>query len=327
MPTYNDARYIRDAVDSILAQTFTDFELVVVNDGSTDDTLDILAEYDDSRIRVVSHEKNLGRPYARNTALDVAKGEYVAWMDADDISLPTRLEKQVAFMDAHPDIAVCGSAIQCFHGSDKRFLFPRKTQAITVGLFSTPTIPNPASCIRRSALERFAVRYNVDLPRAQDYEFWCRMLLDCGLKGANLPDTLFLYRVRILVYSESHKDVLRLILKRLGVEPDDERLGTYLEFVSATDKEDLSHSLEDYLAFVVSVLHANAQTGVFEQASLKGYLYFRLGFLISLLEHSLFARGSRCLRVLGIGQTVRGAAIFGARRLLKKIQVQINGLV
>lgn len=114
MPAYNDARYIRDAIDSILGQTFTDFELIIVNDGSTDETPQILASYTDPRIRILYHPTNMGRAHARNTALNAAQGEYVLWMDADDISLPQRLEKQIKFMDANPDICVVGEMCNVF---------------------------------------------------------------------------------------------------------------------------------------------------------------------------------------------------------------------
>ena len=115
IPVYNDEKYLREAIDSILNQTYKDFILLIINDGSTDNSEDIIASYTDKRIKLINHSCNMGRPAARNTALDAADTEYLAWMDADDISLPDRLQKQIAFLDSHPKISVCGSRVRYFH--------------------------------------------------------------------------------------------------------------------------------------------------------------------------------------------------------------------
>ena len=109
MPAYNAAPFLRQAVDSILSQTFTDFEFIVVDDGSTDSTLAILDGYSDPRIRVIKSEHNLGLPGALNLGLSAARGEYIARMDADDVSLPERLMKQVSWLDENPETSVLGT--------------------------------------------------------------------------------------------------------------------------------------------------------------------------------------------------------------------------
>jgi glycosyltransferase involved in cell wall biosynthesis len=109
MPTWNGEQFLRPAIDSILNQTFTDFELIVINDGSTDSTPRILAEYKDERLVVLTNEHNLGIAGATNRGLAVARGEYVALQDHDDTSLPQRLQTQVEYLDSHPEIALVGS--------------------------------------------------------------------------------------------------------------------------------------------------------------------------------------------------------------------------
>jgi len=319
IPAYNEARHIREAIDSILAQTFLDFEIVVVNDSSTDETTRLLDEYDDYRIRRIEHEKNLGRPHARNTALDAATGEYIVWMDADDISLPTRLAKQIAFMDRHPDIAVCGGAIQCFHGADDHIVFPLKPEAIHTALFFAPAIPNPASCIRRSAVEKFSLRYDVGLPRAQDYEFWCRMLLDCKFKAANLADTLLLYRLRIAVYRDSHMAVQRRILERLRLEVTEELLSQYVEFSLAVHPDELSCPLESYRSFLQMVLEANERAKVFDQKLLARRLYYRLVSLAALSESAPVRRVLRGVEVAGVEWAARSIVSFFNRKGLSGV--------
>src|SRR5215472_9201923 len=99
MPVYNGEKHLREAIDSILSQTFRDFEFLIINDGSTDGSVEIIASYRDPRILLVHNEKNLGLIATLNRGMDLARGEYITRMDCDDISLPRRLEKQVAFME------------------------------------------------------------------------------------------------------------------------------------------------------------------------------------------------------------------------------------
>lgn len=108
MSVYNGEKYLREAIDSILNQTFTHFEFIIVNDGSTDKSLNIIKSYNGSRIILVQQE-NKGLAAALNEGIKIAKGKYIAMMDADDISLPTRLEKQIQFMEAHPEYVAIGS--------------------------------------------------------------------------------------------------------------------------------------------------------------------------------------------------------------------------
>jgi len=102
IPAYNREKYIGDAIESILAQTFTNYEILLIDDGSTDGTVDIMRSYTDPRLRIIRNEKNLGIPKTRNKGIEHARGEYIAMLDSDDRAYPTRLEKQAAFMDRHP---------------------------------------------------------------------------------------------------------------------------------------------------------------------------------------------------------------------------------
>ena len=108
MPVYNCEKYLRESIESILNQTFKDFEFLIINDGSSDKSAEIVESYNDNRINFVQNEKNIGLAASLNRGLDIAKGEYIARMDADDISLPERLEKQVRFMETNPQIGICG---------------------------------------------------------------------------------------------------------------------------------------------------------------------------------------------------------------------------
>ena len=112
LPVYNTAEdYLRECIDGILGQTFSDFELIIVNDASTDANVErVVKSYEDSRIRYYVNEKNLGISETRNKLIDLAQGEYLAVHDHDDVSLPERFAKQVAYLDMHPEIGVLGTA-------------------------------------------------------------------------------------------------------------------------------------------------------------------------------------------------------------------------
>jgi Glycosyltransferases involved in cell wall biogenesis len=194
MPVYNDAVYLREAVNSILAQTYKDFELLIVDDGSTDGSLDIISSYRDRRIRVIRHKDNRGRPHARNTALDAADSEYFAWMDGDDISLPERLSEQIAFMDAHHHVSVCSTWVQCFGEKTDVEKMPTKSGEISACCVFAPALCNPASCLRLSDIRKHDIHYDVKLLRAQDFAFWGDLLLGAQAVAANLPKVLFRWR-------------------------------------------------------------------------------------------------------------------------------------
>ena len=118
MPVYNGEKYLKEAITSILLQTFDDFEFLIINDGSSDASVDIIQSFRDPRIRLVHNDTNIGLIATLNKGLKLAHGKYVARMDQDDISLPRRLEKQTYFMDNNPDVGVCGTWIKLFMGLD-----------------------------------------------------------------------------------------------------------------------------------------------------------------------------------------------------------------
>lgn len=324
MPAYNDARYIRDAVDSILSQTVTDFELVIVNDGSTDETLDILQSYTDKRIKIINHPHNLGRACARNTALKSAQGEYAFWMDADDISLPRRLERQIAFMDAHPEVSVVGGYVQCFHGSDKLLTFDQKDKDIKTNLLFASTIPNPASCLRLSTIRQLGVAYDPALRRAQDYDFWCQLLLDHKAKAANIPETLLLYRVTIFTDRTYHTEVQRRILKRLDIDADADILQKCFNLGINQHNSTLLNDLEAYHTIALRIIVANKKYHVFDQSKLELRINSRLAALIMRSQDArgFFSQFRTLTNALGYKNTaICGANFF--RKTFKKYLCRI----
>lgn len=190
MPVYNTPEgYLRAAVESILAQTFEDFEFIIVDDGSTNNAEAVVLSYSDSRIQYVKNEKNLGVTATRNRLVGLSHGEYLALMDSDDISLSARLAKQVEFLDTHPDVGVLGTWIEFFPESRKVEALPTDSNAMKQYLlFRESAVMNSSAMMRRS----LQPHYNENYTSAEDYALWLE-LID-RTEFANLPEVLVRYR-------------------------------------------------------------------------------------------------------------------------------------
>ena len=194
MPVYNGEKFLRQAIDSVLNQTYTDFEFLIINDGSTDISEEIILSYNDERIRYYKNEKNIQLIDTLNKGLKLANGQFIARMDADDICLPERFEKQVEVMQRRKDIAVCGSWYEKF-GMGEPLLIrcweePYMLKCKT--LFGSP-VGHPASMIRRSALASSSLIYDSNYPQVEDWKLWSEMV-KLGYSFYNLQSTLLLYR-------------------------------------------------------------------------------------------------------------------------------------
>lgn len=176
MPTFNTAViYLQEAVESILNQTFQNFEFIIIDDASTNDSIAYLDKLTDPRIRLLRNEKNLGITKSLNLGFRAAKGKYIARMDADDISVPDRFEKQVAFMESHPDVIVCGSKSALYpgkrHGFWKRSIEDMETYRARM-LFVNPGPVHPSAFFRRDKLNQYHIEYDERLIYAQNYGLW-----------------------------------------------------------------------------------------------------------------------------------------------------------
>lgn len=225
MPVYNAAEFLQDTVNSILQQTRTDWELLAVDDGSTDDSVQILTAVGDPRIRVVSLPQNQGIVAALNRGLDESRGAYIARIDADDIAEPNRLETQCAFLDQNPSVGVCGSDFKRL-GDELRSAswvryFSPEDLAIAL-LFENP-LCHPTVTLRQSAIGD--MRYPGNYPHAEEYAFWVSLAAETQL--VNLPASLLRYRVHpnqiSQIKSEEQSRSMRRVmveqLRSLGIEP------------------------------------------------------------------------------------------------------------
>ena len=195
MPVYNAQAFLRTAIDSILNQTFTDFEFIIFDDGSIDDSLKIIQSYEDPRIRIVSGRGNRKLVPPLNDAIRMAKGKYLARMDSDDISLPNRLEKQVVFMENHPDVDVCGTFFRTIGGRvDVSKTYPVFDSDIKLSMLFFCSLAHPSVVMRRSTMIKKDFFYDEQFLYAEDYDLWSRMTL-AGCIFHNIPEVLLRYRI------------------------------------------------------------------------------------------------------------------------------------
>lgn len=197
MSAYNAEKYLREAMDSILSQTFADFQLIVIDDKSTDASGAILKEYAarDARVVVLENEENMGLTKSLNRGLSIARGEYIARMDADDISVPDRFQKQVDFLDSHPDysfVSCIGRYIDEDGKEEQLRLFPETNEEIYAMMPKVDAVMHPGVMFRREDIAKIG-NYCEDFRVVQDYDLWFRGMA-AGYKFYNIQEPLVLFR-------------------------------------------------------------------------------------------------------------------------------------
>ncbi|MFT4244728.1 MAG: glycosyltransferase [Candidatus Woesearchaeota archaeon] len=194
MPNYNGDKYLKEAVNSILNQTFADFELLIVDDCSTDESLEVLRSFDDSRIKVFENSRNLGIVKTRNRLFSLmsSSSEFVAIMDSDDIALPTRLERQVAFLEKFKNIGIVGSNLIIIDENSKKIgtRSYSKNFSRSESFIKSP-LAQPSVMISKKFLGD--LRYSSEFEVAEDWDLWFRILKRC--RGANIQEPLLKYRI------------------------------------------------------------------------------------------------------------------------------------
>jgi len=177
MSVYNGEKYLCEAVDSILNQTFKDFEFLIINDGSTDGTAEIIKSYQDSRIKIINNEKNIGLTKSLNKGLKFAKGEYIARMDADDISYPNRLEVQYEYMKSNSDLAICASSYEQINENGNTIKVIKgylECEQLYYFLTFANQLAHSTVFLRKSIILKLN-GYDDKLIQSQDYDLWCRV--------------------------------------------------------------------------------------------------------------------------------------------------------
>ena len=241
MPVYNGAQYLQKSIDSILSQTYGDFELIIINDGSKDASADIIAKNaaKDNRIVSLCNEANSGICITLNKGLDAAQGELVARMDCDDIAYPNRLELQVNYMDKHPDVDVSGTCLTIFGEciEPHSFDFDADSNMCYADMLFFTCMAHPTVIMRRSLLEMYHLRYDEHFKGVEDYHLWWRIAQFAKVGNILMPLLYYRKHKKQLTqnFDEKHKllqkEFLDIRLADIGVNLNDEEKEPILNYI------------------------------------------------------------------------------------------------
>ena len=261
LPVQNGEAFLKAALDSVFVQTFSDFELIVVDDDSTDRTPEILAATDDSRLRVIRNATSRGIAGSLNRGFDLCRGRYIARMDADDISLPKRFARQVAFLEAHKEVGVCGTWVRMFSdGWSRNRRLESDPERMRCSLLMFNVLSHPSVMLRREFFTRHALAYDESLQNSEDYELWTRASLLFPLGNLRLQEG---ERIR-----RAHLDRLGV---RLSLEEE-----TLHHAVSMGEAPAMENWLAHAAGWLEKILDANARRRLFVANTLSRVLLDQL---------------------------------------------------
>ena len=281
LPVYNAEKYLPQAIESILNQTFCNFELLIINDGSTDKSLKVIESYKDKRIRVLNREQNAGLVKTLNIGLKEVTSEFIIRADADDICLPNRFEQQVRFMQENKKIGACGSWFDTINSQEKKksgARYSASDETIRLKHLYQIHISHGTAIIRTSVLNENAISYSSDFDHAEDYDIFDRIGLVSKL--ANIQQVLYVVRLHDSnvsktfnhVQKDNSQGVKRRIFKRLGINDiSDEEILMYQELQHQNYKQ-LSNKAKKVQLVLTSMFTANEKSEMFSQQFFNHHL-------------------------------------------------------
>lgn len=304
LPVFNAQDFLIDAVQSVLDQTFSDFELLLIEDGSTDNSLKILKQIKDDRVRLIEHKENQGLVSTLNEGIRESKGEYIIRMDADDVCKLNRFELQVEFMDARPDVGISGSWLEIMgHNGEKIWRSLTDSDEIKAHLIFMPNLFHPTVIIRRKLLIDNNLYYREGNLLNEDYDLWIRMIQYCEF--GNIPKPLLQYRQHEINMETKRKatqtyyaNIIRVeLFKNIGIVPssDEIHLHTKVVYRQLVNKEQRNFLglLERWFE---KILNANKKTGIFNTSALQRVIIAKW---FEILETSYITKKIQIRHVMG----------------------------
>ena len=291
MSVFNGDGFLRNAIESILKQTYQDFEFIIIDDASTDATRSIISSYKDARIRIFANEENQGLVSCLNRGIELARGEYIFRMDADDISEPTRIERQIAFMDGNRSIGIAGTWIRTLKadGGEVRE-FPADPEAILCRLLFETVLAHPTVVFRKSVLMDNNLRYEQSFHRCEDYDLWVRA--GRVTKISNISEPLLGYRIHSgqtgQKYSKIQGELIRRIharqLDALGIRPSEQDLNLHRSIGKKVPQYRKSY-LREVDGWLARLEEANKKAGIYPEIQFKKTLdFYRKGAEESMVD-------------------------------------------
>lgn len=326
MPTYNVAPYVREAIESVLRQTYSDFELLVIDDCSTDETIAVVRSIDNVRIRIVQNEKNVGLAENLNRGLSHINTEYVARMDGDDIAEPFWLEREVTVLDSHPEIGICSGGFERFGTITSLVRFPERHEDCMANMLFECSVIVPT--FRMSLYRNLGLRYSTEAFPAEDYRFWAECLR--VTKIYNTQETLFHYRMHPTQICTARREeqqrkvaeVRRYMLEWLSEDFTEEEKEYYTGAFMAAEMAS-RQDLEERKTFCRKMIEKNRSVGHFDEEALRRRLDKHLTLtLYSTIVERYFADGyslPRYLRYLASGLALHTGRRYETKFLLKSL--------
>lgn len=326
MPTYNVAPYVKEAIESVLQQTYRDFELLVIDDCSTDDTVDVVRGIEDARIRIVQNEKNVGLAENLNRGMALINTEYVARMDGDDIAEHFWLEREVNILDNHPEIGICSGGFERFGTMKSLVRFPERHEDCMANMLFECSVIVPT--FRMSLYRDHGLRYSSEAFPAEDYRFWAECMR--VTKVYNVQETLFHYRMHATQICTARREeqqrkvaeVRRYMLDWLNPDFTEKERQYYTGQFMAPQMA----SRQDYherKAFCKKMVEKNRSVGHFDKDALRRRLdkHLRLTLYSTIVER-YFQEGyslQRYIRYLASGYALRTGRKYETKFLLKSL--------
>lgn len=282
LPVYNAEKYVAEAICSVLEQTYADFHLFVIDDGSTDRTADVITGFTDPRLRHIRFRRNRGLVAALNAGIEQSQSELIARMDADDVCLPRRFERQVAFLDAHPHVMMCGTWTRQFGDKGGVRRPPADPVQLHARLFFGFALDHPSIVMRRAFLEAHGLAYREEYRHVEDFDLFFRAAALGAI--ANVPEILLRTRahdaeVSIVHVAEQIRTEARLRAGQLRLLIPDATADDEAFHGAVLDGAIHAKMLPSAEAWLVRLADANAERGLYEGAAFRREvrsLYYRL---------------------------------------------------
>lgn len=322
MPVYNVRFYVREAIDSILNQTIQDFEMIVIDDCSTDDTIAVVESFNDDRIRIIEKKENKGLIDSLNIGFALASGKYIARMDGDDISTTNRFEKQLNILENNPQIKVCGSWLQAFGKDDKIIKHKEKHEQILVNMMVHCSMSLGAVMLDRAWVE--GEYFDENKKHVEDYDFWSRLIWKGKLY--NIQEVLYHYRIHENQVSNTFNEIQRkgdipiklIFFKKLKYNQNQFKE----EFLEKMFLQTAFFSVDEFTLFLkwlILLKKQNKKLRVYNQSDFNNVIEsYRNGLIYKIYFHSNFCGIDKKWRIKALNKLTFSDLFFVLKLKIKK---------
>lgn len=327
MSTFNtDEIMLKESIKSILNQTYKNIELIIVNDGSEKDDIDIIKSFSDNRIILINNTRNEGLAKSLNHAIDISKGVYIARMDSDDISYNNRIETQVKYLRDNKDIDIVGTFAKHFGSKDSLNITPLTNKdEVKIQLFTNATLIHPTVMIRKKFLDDFKIRYNSKFLCAQDFELWSR----CVDKGSIeiIPEVLLLYRIhskqisseKRLLQKQYAEKILKKQLIKMNILHTEEELKMHL-ILSGIIDFDMKY-IEGINSWIDKLIIQNKKISLYDEYLFENILKSKM---FNLYLKNIHKKGNIIAHFKNNKDIINDITYYGVKKLFERLMLMVK---